>query len=40
MLRERLGNHFVNLYAACKRTEMQSYQHVVTSWERRYLLDI
>ena len=40
MLRERLGNHFVNLYAACKRTEMHSYQHVVTSWERRYLLDI
>ena len=40
MLRDRLGNRFVNLYAACKRTEMENYQHVVTSWERRYLLDI
>ncbi len=40
MLRERLGNRFVDLYAACKSTELENYQHVVTSWERRYLLDI
>ena len=40
MLREHLGNRFVNLYVACKRTELENYRHVVTSWERKYLLDI
>ncbi|MGU9951262.1 MAG: glutamine synthetase family protein [Gammaproteobacteria bacterium WSBS_2016_MAG_OTU1] len=40
MLREALGNRFVNLYVACKRTELENYRHVVTSWERKFLLDI
>ena len=40
MLRERLGNRFVDLYVACKRTELENYSHVVTAWERKFLLDI
>lgn len=40
MLRERLGNRFVDLYVACKRTELENYQHVITAWERKFLLDI
>ena len=40
MLRDRLGNRFVNLYVACKRTELENYRHVVTSWERKHLLDV
>lgn len=40
MLRERLGNRFVDLYVACKRTELENYRHVVTAWERKFLLDI
>ena len=37
-LRERLGNRFVDLYVSSKRTEMENFKHVVTSWERKYLL--
>ena len=40
MLRERLGNRFVDVYVACKQTEFENYQHVVSSWERKFLLDI
>ena len=40
MLRERLGNRFVDIYTACKETEFKNYQHVVSSWERKFLLDI
>lgn len=40
MIRERLGNRFVDLYVACKRTELENYRHVVTAWERKFLLDI
>lgn len=38
--KQYFGNRFVNTYIACKRTEYENYLHVVTSWERRYLLDI
>ena len=37
-LRERFGNRFVDLYVSSKRTEMENFKHVVTSWERKYLL--
>ena len=40
MLRDRLSNRFVDLYVACKRTELENYGHVVTAWERKFLLDI
>ncbi len=40
MLRKRLGHRFVDLYVACKRTELENYRHVVTAWERKFLLDI
>ena len=40
MLRAQLGNRFVDLYVACKRTELENYRHVVTAWERKFLLDI
>ncbi len=40
MLRERLGNRFVNLYVGSKRTELENYRHVVTAWERKFLLDL
>lgn len=40
MLRERLGHRFVDLYVACKQTELENYRHVVTAWERKFLLDI
>ncbi|MDM5147862.1 glutamine synthetase family protein [Candidatus Persebacteraceae bacterium Df01] len=40
MLREKLGNRFVDIYVACKRTELENYKHVVTAWERKFLLDI
>lgn len=39
-LRESLGNQFVDVYAACKKVELTNYQYVVSSWERRFLLDI
>ena len=38
VLRERFGNRFVDLYVASKRTELENFKHVVTSWERKYLL--
>ena len=40
MVRERLSNRFVDIYVACKRTELENYRHVVTAWERKFLLDI
>lgn len=40
MLRDKLGNRFVDLYVACKRMELANYSHVVTAWERKFLLDI
>ena len=40
MLRQQLGNRFVDLYVACKYTELESYKHVVTAWERKFLLNI
>lgn len=40
MLREQMGNRFVDLYVGCKRTELENYQHIVSSWERKFLLDI
>ena len=40
MLRASVGNRFVDLYVACKRTELENYGHVVTAWERKFLLDI
>ena len=39
-LREQLGNRFVDVYVGCKKTEMNNFQHVVSSWERKFLLDI
>lgn len=39
-LREHLGNRFVDIYIGCKKTEMNNYHHVVSSWERKFLLDI
>ena len=39
-LREGLGNQFVDVYAACKKVELANYQYVVSSWERKFLLDI
>lgn len=38
VLRERFGNLFVDLYVSSKRTELENFKHVVTSWERKYLL--
>ena len=40
ILRERLGNRFVDIYVGCKRTELENYRHVVTAWERKFLLDL
>ncbi|MGI9347230.1 MAG: glutamine synthetase, partial [Gammaproteobacteria bacterium] len=40
VVRERLSNRFVDIYVACKRTELENYRHVVTAWERKFLLDI
>ena len=39
-LRDRLGNQFVDVYVACKQVELLNYQKVITSWERKFLLDI
>ncbi len=40
MLRESFGHRFVDMYVACKKTEMNNYHRVVSSWERKFLLDI
>ena len=40
VLRDRLGNRFVDIYVACKRTELENYHRVVSSWERKFLLDV
>ena len=37
-LRDAFGNRFVDLYAATKRSELENYKHVVSSWERKFLL--
>lgn len=38
--RSALGNRFVDTYITSKRTELDNYHRVVSSWERKYLLDI
>lgn len=40
VLRGSFGNQFVDVYASCKRVELRNYQRVVSSWERKFLLDI
>ena len=33
-----LGEHFIQVFAAVKRTEYQHYFQVISPWEREYLL--
>lgn len=40
ILRENLGHQFVDVYVSCKKVELHNYQQVVSSWERKFLLDI
>ncbi len=37
-LKETLGARFVVAYNAVKESEQEAYQHVISSWEREYLL--
>jgi len=37
-LREILGESFVEAYTAVKETEYEAFLHVISSWEREYLL--
>ena len=38
MLRETMGNQFIDLYIATKMTELENHRHVISQWERRHLL--
>ncbi len=39
ILRSGLGHQFVDVYVGCKQVELRNYQKVVSSWERKFLLD-
>lgn len=38
LLREILGNRFINTYAAIKQQEYKTFMEVISPWEREYLL--
>jgi glutamine synthetase len=38
VIKEALGERFIELYAAVKETEHQAYFEVISAWEREYLL--
>ena len=37
-IRPILGERFINAFAAVKRSELEAYQRVISSWEREHLL--
>ncbi|HZF36332.1 MAG TPA: glutamine synthetase, partial [Candidatus Angelobacter sp.] len=37
-IRPILGERFIRAFAAVKRSELEAYQRVISSWEREHLL--
>ncbi len=37
-MRPILGERFIRAFAAVKRSELEAYQRVISSWEREHLL--